>query len=206
MSEFTNPASLIGNPAPDFTAAAVLPNNEIDDSFNLKTYLAGSYGLVFFYPLDFTFVCPSEILAHDHRLPAFADRNAKVIGISIDSQFTHLAWKNTPTDKGGLGNVQFPLIADLNKDIARSYGVLLPGGMALRGSFLIDRSGAIQVAHVNNLPLGRNVDEMLRLLDALQFHEEHGEVCPAGWQKGKAGMKADSAGVASYLAQHGTDL
>jgi len=207
MSDATvNPAVLVGKAAPDFTAAAVLPSNEINPAFNLKSYLAGSYGLVFFYPLDFTFVCPSEILAHDHRLAAFAEKNTKVVAVSVDSHFTHLAWKNTPVEKGGLGNVQFPLVADLNKDIARAYGVLLPGGVALRGSFLIDKAGNVQVAHVNNLPLGRNVDEMLRLVDALQFHEEHGEVCPAGWQKGKAGMKADPKGVADYLAKHGKEL
>jgi peroxiredoxin (alkyl hydroperoxide reductase subunit C) len=206
MSDIVNPGSLIGNPAPDFLASAVLPNNEIVSDFNLKSYLNGSYGLLFFYPLDFTFVCPSEILAHDHRVGALAEKNTKVIGVSVDSQFTHLAWKNTPVEKGGLGQVQFPLVADLNKDIARSYGVLLPGGVALRGSFLIDKSGNVQVAHVNNLPLGRNVDEMLRLVDALQFHEEHGEVCPAGWQKGKAGMKASPAGVAEYLAGHAKEL
>ena len=184
MSDFVNPGSLIGNPAPDFLASAVLPNNEIVDDFNLKSYLQGSYGLLFFYPLDFTFVCPSEILAHDHRLEAFKVKNTKVIGVSVDSKFTHLAWKNTPVDKGGLGNVQFPLVSDLNKDIAKAYGVLLPGGVALRGSFLIDKSGNVQVAHVNNLPLGRNVDEMVRLVDALQFHEEHGEVCPRRLAKG----------------------
>ncbi|HSV29017.1 MAG TPA: peroxiredoxin, partial [Candidatus Omnitrophota bacterium] len=160
----------------------------------------------FFYPLDFTFVCPSEILAHDHRVKALAEKNVKVVAVSVDSHFTHLAWKNTPVEKGGLGNVQFPLVADLTKDIAKSYGVLLPGGVALRGSFLIDKAGIVQVAHVNNLPLGRNVDEMLRLADALQFHEEHGEVCPAGWQKGKAGMQASPEGVAKYLASHGKDL
>lgn len=206
MSDIVNPGSLIGNPAPDFLASAVLPNNEIVSDFNLKAYLNGSYGVLFFYPLDFTFVCPSEILAHDHRVAALAEKNTKVIGVSVDSQFTHLAWKNTPVEKGGLGQVQFPLVADLTKDIARSYGVLLPGGVALRGTFLIDKSGIVQVAHVNNLPLGRNVDEMVRLVDALQFHEENGEVCPAGWQKGKAGMKADPAGVAAYLASHAKEL
>ncbi len=201
-----SPAVLVGKAAPDFTAAAVMPNNEINAAFNLKSYLAGSYGLVFFYPLDFTFVCPSEILAHDHRLAAFAEKNTKVIAVSVDSQFTHLAWKNTPVEKGGLGNVQFPMVADLNKTIARDYGVLLPGGVALRGTFLIDKAGVVQSAHVNNLPLGRNVDEALRLVDALQFHEEHGEVCPAGWQKGKAGMKANPGGVADYLAKHAGEL
>ncbi|MBI5162870.1 MAG: peroxiredoxin [Magnetospirillum sp.] len=206
MTDVTNPMSLVGTAAPDFTAPAVMPSNEINPSFNLKSYLQGSYGVVFFYPLDFTFVCPSEILAHDHRLPAFAEKNTKVVSVSIDSHFTHLAWKNTPVDKGGLGNVQFPMVADISHDIARSFGVLLPMGVALRGTFLIDKAGVVQAAHVNNLPLGRNVDEMLRLVDALQFTEQHGEVCPAGWQKGKAGMKANPSGVAEYLAKHHGEL
>jgi len=206
MTDVTNPVSLVTQPAPDFTAAAVMPNNEIVPDFNLKSYLKGSYGLVFFYPLDFTFVCPSEILAHDHRLKALAEKGVKVVAVSVDSHFTHLAWKNTPVDKGGLGNVQFPMVADLSKSIARSYGVLIGDAVALRGTFLIDKNGVVQSAHVNNLPLGRNVDEALRLVDALQFHEEHGEVCPAGWQKGKAGMQASPDGVAKYLASHGKDL
>jgi len=198
-----SPASLVTLQVPDFTAAAVLPNNEIDERFNLKSYLAGSYGLVFFYPLDFTFVCPSEILAHDHRLAQFKERNVKVVAVSVDSHFTHLAWKNTPVNQGGLGQVQFPMVADITKDIAR---VLLPGGVALRGTFLIDKQGVVQSAHINNLPLGRNVDEALRLVDALQFHEEHGEVCPAGWQKGKPGMTASPKGVAEYLASNAKAL
>jgi peroxiredoxin (alkyl hydroperoxide reductase subunit C) len=203
---YNAPSVLVGQPAPDFTAAAVLPDNEIDEAFTLSSYLKGSYGVLFFYPLDFTFVCPSEILAHDHRAAAFAERNTKLIAVSVDSQFTHLAWRNTPVEKGGLGQVKFPLVADLTKEIARKYGVLLPGGVALRGTYLIDKNGIVQSQHVNNLPLGRNVDEALRLVDALQFHEEHGEVCPAGWSKGKAGMKADAKGVADYLASHGAEL
>lgn len=209
MSNLTQPYSqtvLVGKQAPDFTAPAVLPGNEIDESFNLKSYLNGSYGILFFYPLDFTFVCPSEILAHDHRVAAFAERNTKVIGVSVDSHFTHLAWKNTPIEKGGLGNVQFPLVADLTKEIARSYGVLLNDSVALRGTFLIDKNGNVRHQVVNDLPLGRNVDEALRLVDALQFHEEHGEVCPAGWNKGKAGMKATPEGVAAYLAENAKSL
>ena len=206
MSDTVNPMSLVTNAAPDFTAPAVMPDNSINEAFNLKSYLDGSYGLVFFYPLDFTFVCPSEILAHDHRVKALAEKNCKVVAVSVDSHFTHLAWKNTAIDKGGLGDVQFPMVADLTKSIAKSYGVLINDAVALRGSFLIDKAGNVQVAHVNNLPLGRNVDEMLRLVDALQFHEEHGEVCPAGWQKGKAGMTASPDGVAKYLAAHATEL
>lgn len=203
---FPAPSVLVGRPAPDFVAPAVMPNNEINADFSLHRHLEGSYGLVFFYPLDFTFVCPSEILAHDHRLAAFADRNTKVVAVSVDSQFTHLAWKNTPVEKGGLGKVGFPMVADLTKAIARSYGVLVNDSVALRGTFLIDRAGIVRHQVVNDLPLGRNVDEALRMVDALQFHEEHGEVCPAGWNKGKAGMKASPDGVAKYLASHAEAL
>ncbi|MBF0093182.1 MAG: peroxiredoxin [Alphaproteobacteria bacterium] len=205
MSE-SNVNVLVGREVPDFTAPAVMPDNQINENFNLRSYIRDSYGLVFFYPLDFTFVCPSEIVAHDHRLSAFAERNTKVIGISVDSHFTHLAWKNTPVNSGGLGNVQFPLVADLTKSIARSFGVLVNDAVALRGTFLIDRAGVVRHQVVNDLPLGRNVDEALRMVDALHFHEENGEVCPAGWTKGKAGMSATPEGVAKYLAEHAGSL
>ncbi len=197
---------LVTKRAPDFTAATVMPDSSINESFNLHTYIKDKYAVVFFYPLDFTFVCPSEILAFDHRLKEFKSRNCEVIAVSVDSQFTHLAWKNTPVEKGGLGNVQFPMVADLTRQIARDYDVLVNEAVALRGTFLIDRAGIVRHQIVNDLPLGRNVDEAIRMLDALQFHEEHGEVCPAGWNKGKAGMKADSAGVADYLAKHASEL
>ncbi|MBF0426672.1 MAG: peroxiredoxin, partial [Magnetococcales bacterium] len=153
-----------------------------------------------------TFVCPSEIIAFDHRLDEFKKRNVEVIGVSIDSHFTHLAWKNTDVNRGGIGNVQYPLVADISKAITRAYDVETGPGIALRGSFLIDKAGVVRHQVVNDLPLGRNVDEMLRMIDALQFNEEHGEVCPAGWQKGKPGMKGSTAGVAEYLAQHASKL
>lgn len=192
--------------APNFTAAAVMADGSIKEDFSLADY-AGKYVVLFFYPLDFTFVCPSEILAHNSRVKAFAERGVQVIGISIDSQFTHSAWRNTPVDKGGIGPVGFPLVADVKHEICQAYGVEHPqAGVALRGSFLIDRDGVIQHMVINNLPLGRNVDEMLRMVDALQFTEEHGEVCPAGWNKGQEGMKPDAEGVASYLAKHGSSL
>lgn len=197
---------LVTRAAPDFSAPAVMPDNSIDEGFTLKKYLAGSYGLVFFWPLDFTFVCPSEILAFDHRVKAFAERKTKVVGVSIDSHFTHLAWKNTPVKAGGLGNVQFPMVADLSKSIARDYGVLINDAIALRGTFLIDRNFTVRHQVINDLPLGRNVDEAIRMVDALQFTEEHGEVCPAGWNKGDAGMKADPKGVADYLSKHAEKL
>ncbi len=199
-------AVLVGKLAPDFTAVAVMSNNEINETFNLTNHLEGKYGVVFFYPLDFTFVCPSELIAFDHRLNDFKERKTEVIGVSIDSQFTHLAWKNTPINKGGIGQVRYPLIADIKHDICRAYDVEHNDGVAFRGSFLIDRDGVVRHQVVNDLPLGRDIDEMLRMVDALQFHEEHGEVCPAGWSKGKAGMDASSEGVAKYLAENAEKL
>jgi peroxiredoxin 2/4 len=199
-------AVLVSKPAPDFTAQAVMGNNEIRD-FTLSKEISGKYAVVFFYPLDFTFVCPSELIAFDHRLAEFKQRGVEVIGVSIDSQFTHLAWKNTPVNNGGIGQVQYPLIADTKHEICRAYDVEFgAAGVAFRGSFLIDKQGVVRHQVVNDLPLGRNVDEMLRMVDALQFTEEHGEVCPAGWNKGKAGMKASTAGVAEYLAAHSKEL
>ncbi len=199
-------AVLVSKPAPDFTAQAVMGNNEIRD-FTLSKEISGKYAVIFFYPLDFTFVCPSELIAFDHRLAEFKQRGVEVIGVSIDSQFTHLAWKNTPVNNGGIGQVQYPLIADTKHEICRAYDVEFgAAGVAFRGSFLIDKQGIVRHQVVNDLPLGRNVDEMLRMVDALQFTEEHGEVCPAGWNKGKAGMKASTAGVAEYLAAHAKEL
>jgi len=200
-------AVLVGKTAPDFSAVAVMGNNEINETFNLKKYIAGKYAVIFFYPLDFTFVCPSELIAFNHRLDEFKKRNVEVIGVSIDSQFTHLAWKNTPVDKGGIGQVQYPLVADTKHEICKAYDVEFDEkGVAFRGSFLIDRAGIVRHQVVNDLPLGRDIDEMLRIVDALQFTEEHGEVCPAGWSKGKAGMKASTEGVAQYLANHSKEL
>lgn len=191
---------LIGQKAPDFTAAAVLANGEITNEFNLHTTLKGKYGILFFYPLDFTFVCPSELIAFDHRADEFKERNTEVIGVSIDSQFTHNAWRNTAIDKGGIGPVSYTLVADVSHAICQSYGVEHPDArVAFRGTFLIDKNGVVRAQHVNDLPLGRNIDESLRLIDALQFHEEHGEVCPAGWKKGEAGIEPTTQGVAGYL-------
>ena len=192
--------------APDFTAAAVMPDGSIREDFKLSDY-TGKYVVIFFYPLDFTFVCPSEILAHNNRVDALEERGVQIIGVSIDSQFTHAAWRNTDVNNGGIGPIKFPLVADIKHEICRAFGVEHPeDGVALRGSFLIDRDGIIQHMVVNNLPLGRNIDEMVRMVDALQFHEEHGEVCPAGWNKGEEGMKADAEGVAAYLSSHSDKL
>ncbi|MBI1328217.1 MAG: redoxin domain-containing protein [Alphaproteobacteria bacterium] len=197
---------LVGKPAPDFTARAVMGDNSINEKFNLKQYLNGKIGVLFFWPLDFTFVCPSEIIAFNNRLKEFKDRGTEVIGVSVDSHFTHIAWKNTPVDKGGIGQVQYPMVADLNKSIARDYDVLLGGEIAFRGTFLIDQDFKVRHQVINDLPLGRNIDEALRMVDALKFHQEHGEVCPAGWNKGDEGMKANAEGVASYLKNKASNL
>ena len=196
---------LVTQPAPDFTAAAVLPDGSIKEDFKLSD-LRGKYVVLFFYPLDFTFVCPSEIIAHDHRVAQFKELGVEVVGVSIDSQFSHFAWRETPVEKGGIGRVQFPLVADIKHEITKAYGIEHPAGVALRGSFLIDKAGVVQAQIVNNLPLGREVDEMVRLVEALQFTEQHGEVCPAGWKKGQKGMKPTAEGVAAYLAENSSNL
>jgi peroxiredoxin 2/4 len=198
-------AVLVGKPAPDFTATAVLGNNDIRE-ITLSAVTKGKYAVVFFWPFDFTFVCPTELIAFEHRLDEFTKRNVEVIGVSIDSEHTHLAWKGTPVEKGGIGPVRYTIVADVRHLISRAYDVESPGGMAFRGSFLVDRAGIVRHQVINDLPLGRNIDEMLRMVDALQFNEEHGEVCPAGWTKGKAAMKDDPAGVAKYLAAHAKEL
>ena len=199
-------AVLVGKPAPDFTVPAVLGSGEIVDSYTLSEATKGKYALVFFYPLDFTFVCPSELIALDHRMDAFTERGVEVIGVSIDSHFTHNAWRNTPVNDGGIGPVKYTLAADMNHDICQAYDVESEGGVAFRGAFLIDKEGTVRSQIVNDLPLGRNMDELIRLVDALQFHEEHGEVCPAGWNKGDKGMTASPDGVAAYLSDNADNL
>lgn len=198
---------LVGRKAPDFTAAAVLGDGSIVDEFHLATAIKGKNAVVFFYPLDFTFVCPSELIAFDHRLEEFKKRNVEVIGVSIDSQFSHNAWRNTAINDGGIGPVGYTLVADVKHSICQAYDVEHPeAGVAFRGSFLIDIHGMVRHQVVNDLPLGRNIDEMLRMIDALQFHEEHGEVCPAGWNQGDKGMNASPDGVAAYLADNADKL
>ena len=197
---------LVGKQAPDFTVPAVLGNGEIVDSFSFSSAMSGKYAVVFFYPLDFTFVCPSELIAFDHRIDEFKSRGVEVIGVSIDSHFTHNAWRNTPVNQGGIGPVRYTLAADMTHSICKDYDVESAGGVAFRGSFLIDKNGVVRHQVVNDLPLGRNIDEMIRMIDALQFHEEHGEVCPAGWNKGDAGMNASPDGVAAYLDKHADKL
>ena len=197
---------LVGKSAPDFTVAAVLGNGEIVGEYTRSEAMKGKYGLVFFYPLDFTFVCPSELIALDHRMDKFRELGVEVCSVSIDSQFTHNAWRNTAIADGGIGPVSYTMAADVSHDICRAYDVESDGGVAFRGAFLIDKEGKVRSQLVNDLPLGRNIDELIRLFEALQFHEEHGEVCPAGWSKGDKGMNASPDGVAAYLADNAEAL
>ncbi len=198
---------LVGRKAPDFTVPAVLGSGEIVSNFNLYEELKGQYGVVFFYPLDFTFVCPSELIALDRRMADFTSRGVKVISVSIDSHFTHNAYRNTPVNHGGIGPVKFTMAADLTHSICQAYGIEHPAaGVALRAAFIIDKNGVIRSQMVNDLPIGRDIDELLRLVDAVQFADEHGEVCPAGWKKGEAGMKASPQGVVEYLVEHSSRL
>ncbi len=190
----------------DFTAQAVMENNEIKE-MNFAKYIKGKKAVLFFWPADFTFVCPSEIIAYSKKVPEFEARNTKLIGISTDSEFVHLAWKNTPVNDGGIGSIGFPMVADIKKEISESYGVLHEeSGMALRGTFIIDEQGIVRHAMINDFPLGRNVNEALRIVDAIDFHTANGEVCPAGWNKGDEGMKDTPEGVADYLSKNADKL
>ncbi len=193
--------TLVTRKAPDFKATAVMPDGSFNDNFTLSS-LAGKYVVMFFYPLDFTFVCPSEIIAFDKKIAEFKQKNCEVVGVSIDSHFTHLAWRNTPRNQGGIGKIGYPLVADLTKNISKDYGILLNDAISLRGLFLIDKEGVIRHCVINDLPLGRNVDEAIRMVDALQFFEKHGEVCPANWKPGEEAMKPTAEGVAKYLAKN----
>jgi peroxiredoxin (alkyl hydroperoxide reductase subunit C) len=207
QSKETLMSVLVGKPAPDFQAAAVLADGTISDCYWLSKETKGQYVAIVFYPLDFTFVCPTELVALDHRIDEFKKRGVEVIAVSVDSQFTHNAWRNTPVDKGGIGPVRYTMVADVSHQIAKAYDVEVEGAaVTYRGTFLIDRSGVVRHQVVNDLPLGRNMDELIRMVDALQFFEEHGEVCPAGWNKGKPGMSANPEGVADYLSKNAAEL
>lgn len=197
---------LVCKTAPAFTASAVLADGTIDPSYDLHSNLEGKYGLLFFYPLDFTFVCPTELVAIDNRINEFSSRDVVVIAISVDSVYTHLAWRNTPVDKGGIGPVGYTMVSDIKHEIAHAYDVENEGGVALRGAFLIDKKGIVRSQTVNDLPIGRNIDELLRTIDALQFHEKHGDVCPANWEKGSKGMAASDKGVSSFLSEFADEL
>ncbi|MFQ3307648.1 MAG: peroxiredoxin (alkyl hydroperoxide reductase subunit C) [Candidatus Midichloriaceae bacterium] len=197
---------LIGNKAPDFTATAVMGDNSINENFKLSDVLKGKKGILFFYPLDFTFVCPSEIIAFDKKLEEFKKRNTEVISVSVDSHFSHLAYKNIDINDGGIGQIKYPMVADITKDISRKYDVLLNNSVALRGTFLIDEDFVIRHQVVNDLPLGRNIDEAMRMVDALMFHQKHGEVCPANWKEGKAGIKPNTKGIKDYLSNNSDQI
>lgn len=197
---------LVGKPAPDFKCSAVTQRGDIVDDFTLSQAINSKYGLLFFYPLNFTFVCPSELLALHNRMQQFKALNVEVMGISVDSKFSHLAWRETSVEKGGIGHVDFTLLSDITHHISRLYDVEMVDGISLRAAVLIDRAGIVQSAVINTPPLGRNIDEILRIVEALQFHEQYGEVCPAGWKKGQPGMKATTEGVSSYLKKHATQL
>ena len=193
---------LVGEKAPDFTATAVMSNNTMNESFTLSDYIKGKLGVLFFYPLDFTFVCPSEIISFDKKLDEFRNRGAEVIAVSVDSAFTHLAYKNTPINDGGIGQVRFPMVSDITKQISRDYDVLYENSISYRGTFLIDKDGVVRHQVVNDLPLGRNVEEAIRMVDALLYHEKHGEVCPANWEPGKEAIVPNKEGIASYLKKN----
>jgi len=197
--------SLVACEAIDFTSKAIMPDNSIEE-INLKKFIAGYKAVLFFYPLDFTFVCPSEIIACNNRIGSFADKKTKLIGISVDSHFSHLAWKKTSPNKGGIGDIKFPLVSDLNKSIGNSYGVMSNGGVSFRGTIIIDENFIIRHISINDFPIGRNIDEILRIIDAIDFHKKHGEVCPAGWQDGKEGMVETQDGVADYLSSNSEKL
>ena len=197
---------LVGNSAQDFTAKAIMPDNKIEFEFNFKNYVKNYKSILFFYPLDFTFVCPSEIIALNNRLSEFTERKTKVILVSVDSHFSHLAWKNIPTSKGGIGNIQIPMVSDINKTISTMYNVLNHDGISLRSTFLIDATFMIRHMSINDAPLGRNIDETLRMIDALDHHMSYGEVCPAGWQKGQEAINPSQEGIANYLASNAEKL
>ena len=195
---------IIGTSLKPFNATAYHQGKFVENI--TEETVKGKWAVFFFYPADFTFVCPSELIALDHRIPDFTARNVEVVGVSIDSHFTHNAWRNTPVEQGGIGKVKYTLAADITHDIAKNYDVESAGGVAFRGAFIIDEAGVVRAQIVNDLPLGRSMDEILRLVDALQFTEEHGEVCPANWKKGDKGMDASPEGVAKYLAENAAKL
>jgi peroxiredoxin (alkyl hydroperoxide reductase subunit C) len=204
---------LVGKKAPDFTTQAVLANGEVVDNYTLSERMAGKYGVVFFYPLDFTFVCPSELISMHNRMEQLKALGAEVVGVSIDSHWTHNAWRNTPIDQGGVGALAYTLAADMNHEICKAYGIesdggdsYYPAGTAMRATFIIDQKGIVRSQVVNDEPIGRNMDEVVRVIEALQFFEQNGQVCPAGWTKGAPGMKNTPEGVAAYLGENSEKL
>lgn len=197
---------LVTKQAPNFVAEAVSADGSFIDHFELYKNIGQNGAILFFWPKDFTFVCPSEIIAFNNRMQEFTDRGINLIGVSVDSKEVHFAWRSTDLNNGGIGAIHFPMVSDITKSISRDYNVLLNGAVSLRATFLIDRTKIVRHITINDLPLGRNVDETLRMVDALLFFEQHGEVCPAGWNKGDKGMKANAEGVADFLKQNAHKL
>lgn len=195
---------MIGQKFPTTTVNAVMANGSINEEFSVSNYADGKYSVVFFYPLDFTFVCPTEILAFNKAASEFEKRGCKLIGASVDSHFSHAAWRDTPLAKGGIGPVDFPLISDMERKLSSELGILADGGVTYRAAYLIDGKGVVRHMVINDLPLGRNVEEMLRMVDALEFFEKNGEVCPANWTQGEEGLQTTSESTGAYLAKkHG---
>lgn len=198
--------NLVTKPAIDFVAPAVLSDGEVVDDFCLSKHIKNRYAVLFFYPLDFTFVCPTEIISFSNKINNFSRIGAEVIGISIDSKFSHHHWRQVPINSGGIGEISYPLVSDIKKSIARDYGVLHDDSIALRGTFIIDKNFIVRHQSINDLPLGRSIDEFIRIIEAIQHHEEHGEVCPAGWKKGKQALQASEEGIADFLNSYGEEL
>nr|WP_255555819.1 peroxiredoxin C [Sodalis sp. CWE] len=194
---------LVSRPAPDFTAAAVLSDGEIINNFNLKSFIQDKMAVIFFWPMDFTFVCPSELIAFDKRYIEFKKLGVEVVGVSFDSEFVHSAWRQIPIEQGGIGSIQYPIVADVKREIIKAYGIEHPEfGVALRGSFLTDKNGIVRHQVVNDLPFGRNIDEIIRMVNALQFYEAHGDVCPAQWKKGQEGIFPSKEGISRFLSKN----
>ena len=192
---------MVGHKFPEITTPAVMGNGEINENFSVSEYGKDSYTVVFFYPLDFTFVCPTEIVAHNKAMAKFEEKGVKVVAASVDSVFSHAAWRRTPLNEGGIDEVQFPMLSDIERKLSNELGILAPGGVTYRASYLIDQNGVVRHMVINDLPLGRSVEEMLRMVDALDFHEKHGEVCPANWKEGEKAMSATRESTGDYLAQ-----
>lgn len=193
---------MIGQKFPLCTTPAVMPDGTVNDDFSVASYAKGKTCVVFFYPLDFTFVCPTELVAFHKAMKEFEKRGVKVVSASVDSVFSHAAWRQTPLNKGGIGEVDYPMLSDIKRELSTQLGILTPGAVTYRASYLIDAEGTVRHMVINDLPLGRSVEEMLRMVDALQFHQQHGEVCPANWKKGDEAIKTTSESVGEYLAKH----
>lgn len=193
---------LVAHNAPNFISPAVLKNGKIVENFNFLKNISNKMAVLFFWPMDFTFVCPSEIISFNKLYGEFEKRNVEIIGVSIDSVYVHNAWRNTPIQNGGIGKIKFTMVSDIKREIQQLYGIEHPhNGVALRASFIIDNKKIIRHESINDLPLGRNIKDLIRIIDSIQFHENSGNVCPANWKKGEKGIKATPEGIAKYLSK-----